>query len=346
MFVKAAAFALLAGLAAPAALATLAAPALANGVISEFPAGGLVFKEAANIAIAREDLYLSIREIRVHYMYRSDAPATETHTIGFPMPRVPVNGGPDFLGGSDAGALGDMRNYMDFKVSVNGKPLEATLHEFAWVDGKDVSAELREAGVPLIPDFSEEGDDAFAGVDRAVLETMAGKGYFQTYEGSDYLDPTWEYQTVYEWQQDFAPGATEVEISYVPLNGYPGDIGQTYEGGGEYDDPETVKVTNSWYCIDDAMVKAIQRRKAKGGYEVTTQGYVTTSGNFWKGPIEEFNLIVDKHDSGEGMQDAALVAFCPLEAKKISDTQFRWSATNYEPARDIGVVYYSFYSSE
>jgi len=338
MVLRAAAITLVAG---------VCAPAFANGVISEFPAGGLVFKEAANIAIAREDLYLSLREIKVHYVYRSDATDTETHTIGFPMPMVPVNGGPDYLGGSDAAALGDMRNYMDFRVSVDGKPLEAKLHEFAWIDGKDVSAELIAAGVPLIPDFTEEGGDApFAGVDKAVLDGLIAKGYFQTYEGSDYLDPLWDYQSVYEWEQDFAPGETEVEISYVPLNGYPGDIGGTYEGGAEYDDPKTVKVNNFWYCIDDAMVKAIQKRKAKGdtGYEVVTQGYITTSGNFWKGPIEEFTLTVDKHDTAEGMTDAALVAFCPLDAKKVSDTQFQWSTTNYEPERDISVVYYSFYN--
>jgi hypothetical protein len=339
MMLRAAAFACVAG---------LCAPAFANGVISEFPAGGLEFKEAANIAIAREDLYLSLRQIRVHYVYRSDDTKTETHTIGFPMPKVPVNGGPDFLGGSDAGMLGDMRNYMDFKVSVDGKPLEAKLHEFAWIDGKDVSAELRAAGVPLIPNFGEEGDDAFAGVDKAVLDGLVKKGYLQSYDGSDYLDPLWEYQTVFEWQQDFAPGKTEVEISYVPLNGYPSDIGGMYEGGGESDDPEAVKVNSAEYCIDDAMVKAIERRKDKEntGYEVVTQGYVTTSGNFWKGPIEEFNLTVDKHDTGEGMEDADMVAFCPLEAKKVSDTQFQWSAKNYEPERDISVVYYDFYNYE
>lgn len=334
MFTRAAAFAIVVG---------LSVPAFANGVISEFPAGGLEFKEAANIAIAREDLYLSIREVKVHYVYRSDAAETETHTIGFPMPRVPVNGGPDFLGGSDASALADMRNYVDFKVSVNGKPLQAKLHEFAWVDGKDVSADLRASGVPLIPNFGEEGDSALDGIDRAVLDELARKGYFTTYEGSDYIEPAWEYQTVYEWQQDFAPGATEVEISYVPLNGYPGDIGQRFEGGGEFDDPESVKVTSFWYCIDDAMVRAIKKRKENSGYEVVTQGYITTSGNFWKGPIEEFNLVVDKRDTGDGMTDADLVAFCPLEAKKINDTQFKWSTTNYEPERDISVVYYSFY---
>jgi len=336
MLVKAAAFAIVAG---------LAAPALANGVISEFPAGGLVFKEAANIAIAREDLYLSIRQIKVHYVYRSDAKDTETHTIGFPMPKVPLDGGPDYLGGTDAAALGDMRNYMDFKVSVNGDPLEVTLHEFAWLDGVDVSETLKAAGVPLIPS-NEEGQPDLANLDRKVIDRLVEQGLFRTYDGSDYLELAWLYQTVYEWRQDFAPGQTEVEISYVPLNGYPGEIGQSYEGGGEYDDPVYVKERKDQYCIHDSLINAIKKHRAQGSYEVVTQGYVTTTGNFWKGPIEEFNLIVDKYDSGEGMRDADLVAFCPLEAKKIGPTQFQWTAKDFEPSNDISVVYYSLYNYE
>ena len=336
MFTRATAFALVAG---------LSAPAFANGVISEFPAGGLVFKEAANIAIAREDLYLSIRQIKVHYVYRSDAKNTETHTIGFPMPKVPVDGGTDHLGGTDGGSLADMRNYMDFQVSVNGKPHEAKLHEFAWLDGVDVSETLKAAGIPLIMSF-EEGQSDLSAVDRKVIDGLVGQGLFRTYEDSDYLEPVWQYQTVYEWSQDFAPGTTEVEISYVPLNGYPSDIGGYYEGGREYDDPVGVQEYATRYCIDDSVIGAIKKHEAQGSYEVVTQGYVTTTGNFWKGPIEEFNLIVDKHDTGEGMEDADLVAFCPLEARKISPTQFQWTAKDFEPAKDISVVYYNFYDIE
>ena len=77
------------------ALAALTAPAFANGVITEFPGTGLIFKEAADIAIAREDLYISRQKVTVHYDYRSDAADMQTVTIGFPMPPVPINGDPD-----------------------------------------------------------------------------------------------------------------------------------------------------------------------------------------------------------------------------------------------------------
>ncbi|HEV2518568.1 MAG TPA: DUF4424 family protein [Devosia sp.] len=325
--------------------ASLSAPALANGVISEFPAGGVVFKQAANIAIAREDLYLSVREVRVRYEYRSDAAATETHTIGFPMPTVPLDGGPSYLGGGSIEQLIDPRNYMDFAVKVNGKPITAKLHEFAQLDGKDITAELEAAG--LAPLMLAEQFDA-SRFDRKTLEGFVAKGWFASAPESaeELWWPNWSYQTVYEWEQAFAPGETVVEISYAPLNGYPSDYGQVYEGGGEYDDPETVAAIRAEYCIDDAVLNAVQRQKAQGGYEVVTQGYVLTTGNFWKGPIEEFNLVVDKADPAEGMKNLDLVAFCPLEAKKISDTQFAWHASNFEPDRDMRVLYYSFYDFE
>lgn len=36
------------------------------------------------------------------------------------------------------------------------------------------------------------------------------------------------------------------------------------------------------------------------------------------------------------------VAFCPADAKKVSDTAFEWSAKDHTPSRDIDVVYYAF----
>ncbi len=144
----------------------------------------------------------------------------------------------------------------------------------------------------------------------------------------------------------FRARETVVEISYTPLNGYPGDIGQVYEGGGEYEDSDWATKTRAEYCIDDAVINAVKRHREKGGYEVVTQGYILTTGNLWKGPIEEFNLVVDKADPAEGIENLDLVAFCPLEAKKISETQFAWHALNFVPDRHMRVLYYNFYDYE
>ena len=61
---------------------------------------------------------------------------------------------------------------------------------------------------------------------------------------------------------------------------------------------------------------------------------------YWSGPIGRFRLVVDK-GKAENM-----VAFCPASAKKISDTQFEWTATNFAPERDIEVVFFTARGAE
>ncbi len=118
-----------------AAFAVTFRHASANGSPSEFAAGGVVFREAADIAIAREDLYVSLDVVRVSYVYRSDAKETQNITIAFPMPPVPVDPGDlHYLGGLGRTNEADPRNYMKFTVKVDGKPVVAKLHEYAYID--------------------------------------------------------------------------------------------------------------------------------------------------------------------------------------------------------------------
>ncbi|MFH0341640.1 MAG: DUF4424 family protein [Chromatiales bacterium] len=112
-----------------AAFAVTFRDANANGSPSEFAAGGVVFREAADIAIAREDLYVSVDLVRVSYVYRSDAEETQSITIAFPMPPMSLGGDPYPLAGFNEA---DPRNYMAFAVKVNGKPVAAKLHEYAY----------------------------------------------------------------------------------------------------------------------------------------------------------------------------------------------------------------------
>lgn len=341
--------------AASAIVLALGAPALANAAISEFRAGGVTFKESSTIGIVREDLYLSADEIRVNYIYNSNAGEAQTVTIGFPMPAVPLDGGPDYMGGN-VEELPDMQNYMQFSAVANGVPVEVTLHEFAYLGDFNVTEELKGLGVPLYLPAEQQG--AFVtGIDDKTRQYLVDHGFFGAEpdpEQMEYWTPAWSYQTVYEWEQTFNPGANELSIKYVPLNGYPGDIGFAYEGG----DPDAAEYLAEGevlspfpteneieYCIDDELKAAIKRRKDAGEYyEVVTQGYIVKTAQYWHNTMDEFVLTVDKADKDVGNFD--MVAFCPLGARKISDTQFQWTANNYWADRDIAVVYYKFYGSE
>jgi hypothetical protein len=304
-------------------VAACASAALGNGVTSERRAGGLVFKKSDTISIASEDLYLSFYENRVSYIYQSKAAAAQDVTISFPMPEVPVDDSPDSIVFNDD-KIADVRNYMNFKVRVDGREVHARLSEVARLRGQDVTARLKPAGVPLI--FSKGGPDAMQKLSRATADALVKDGLFERSDGDPpSYDPKWTYQVVFEWEQSFRPGATKVDISYKPITGDSVDYGDTYETGRGV----------QRYCVDAAFRSAVQRRKASGGgFDVYTLGYVLKTARFWSGPIGKFRLVVDKG------KPANLVAFCPLNSRKISDTQFEWTATNFSPDRDIEVVFF------
>ncbi len=313
------------GIAVAAALCS--STALANGVTSERKAGGLVFKKTDTIVIASEDLYVSLNQVRVSYVYRSKAPTAQAVTMTFPMPEVPVDDSPDSIIFNDD-KISDVRNYMNFAVKVDGKPVAAKLAEMARLKGQDVTARLKAAGVPLI--FVKGGPEAMAKLSAAARDALVKDGLLTRSDSNpDLYSPQWTYQVAFEWPQSFRPGDTTVEVSYKPISGDKADYGDYFDGA---------KAAKE-YCVDAAFRAALKRRKAAGAaFDVYTVGYVLKTARFWSGPIGQFRLVVDKE------KPKNLVAFCPLNSRRISDTQFEWTATNFVPDRDLAVVL--FYTPE
>jgi hypothetical protein len=306
--------------------------ALANGAIAERKAGGLVFRQSDTLSILREDLAISLNKITVDYLYKSEAAAVERVTIAFPMPAISVN--------DDPGSLREIlpegaapENYMSFKVLVGGKEVKAQPFVRALVNDRDVTEKVVKAGLPLhmLVDNANELLKRVPKAERDELIAVGAVGQGDSYGEAAYW-PQWDYQVAFEWQQDFRPGETKVSVSYVPLAGYPVDIGDAYEVGERADAA----------CVDEGLRAAIAKRKAKGHnyYEVATVGYVLTTAKYWKGSIGAFNLSVEKPD------ERALAAFCPKEAKKVSPTRFKWHARDFTPAADLNVVFYIFQEQE
>lgn len=299
----------------------------ANGAIAERKTGGLVFKQSGTVSILREDLGVSLSKITVDYLYKSEAEAAQTVTIAFPMPGVPVDDGPGSLREVlPEGAAPD--DYMSFTVAVDGKEVKAEPFARALVKDTDVTEKITKLGLPLHM-VVDNANALLKTVPKPALDELIALGAVG--QGESYGEPAywpqWEYQVAFEWQQEFRPGETKVAISYVPLAGFPGDFGDSYEVG------ERAKVA----CVDAALRSAIAKRKAKGGYyEVASIGYVLTTAKYWKGPIQSFNLSVEKPDA------ETLAAFCPVEAKKVSPTRFEWHAKDFAPKADLSVIFYTF----
>jgi hypothetical protein len=304
--------------------------ARADGSLPEFAAGGLVVHDAADIATERQDLVISPGRVRVSYVYRSDAKTAQEATLAFPMPPVPVEGGPNYLGGGEINEQ-DPRNYMHFTVLVNGKPVEPHLHDYAYVGLEDVGSALQAAGLPLLMSY-EEASSRIAALSGEQFFALEEKGIVSR-SGDDppYFAPLWRYQAVYEWRQSFPTGETRIEIAYRPLTSSPVDFGDNFETGE----------TATAYCVDEALRAEIAARKAKGErYEVATLGFLLTTAPYWKDSIGTFSLTVD----GGGTEEASLVAFCPPAEGRPSYVEgtWRWQMKDFAPARNLAVVFYYF----
>ena len=299
------------------------APALANGAIAGFPTGGVVFKQAKNISIAREGLDIGLDRIHVHYVFISSARKSVTRTIGFPMAKVQQDDSPNGIANMSRAENGqEIRNYMAFHVTVNGKPVTPKVHEYAWSGDTNITRKLRAMDVPVFAattdmykKLAQLPDETVSKLER---EKLAAKE-----ENGTWLVPQWLYQTVYEWRQTFAPGKTEVDISYKPLYGASNDYQYFYEGGKGA----------PLYCLDPGVKKKLAELKAKGkSPEPLTVGYILETAKKWRGPIRDFHLKLTEKNS--------FSSFCVPNGLKSSDDGMGWEAKDFVPARDLKIVFY------
>lgn len=298
------------------------AAAQANAQSAEYAAGGLVFKQSASIAMTSEDLYLSMRQVRVVYVFRSFAPAAQKLLLVFPMPPMPTGYDPDGLVRAPEESLALMHsadihpyNYMNFTVRVNGKPVTTHASGRALLGNRDVTRLLSDAGVQLM--FRPDDYQALLELPEPVRRKLSVEGLLD----SDY--PKWNYQTIYEWDQTFPPGETRVEISYQPAVGDRVDV----NGLMTPDSGDAKK-----YCIDASLRRALHNRQPFP--EMYTLGYILSTAKGWKGPIGRFHLVVEKASQRD------LLAFCPAGAKKISPTRFEWNAVDFVPERDLNIMFF------
>jgi len=291
------------------AAALITSSAYAN---EPFAAGGLVLDPSADIVIAKEDVYLSVGEVRVHYVYESDA--AQAVAMSFPMPIVPIDGGPDNLGGFPLEEGNDHTNYAAARIKVGGQKIETTVRELAYFNGLDITAELTALGIPI---YVGDGElkAALADVDAVQIADLAQREIIYLDSYGDPQNVNWQYQSVLEWTQEFAAGETEVEVSYTPMNGYPDDAYNQYFGEGQ---DSYVAEAREAYCIDDALLKALNTKRAAGFYFDLIWLEFAPSAEEKARPVKEFSLVVDKQFTADWSDDMDYVAFCPLDAERSS----------------------------
>jgi len=301
-------------------------PAPADDSSASLAAGGVVFTKQADIRMAVEDLHLSPKEARVRYEFVNDGKKDVETVVAFPMPDIDVR---QFWYEPLGTTMAQSPNFMGFALTVDGKTVAATPDERAVLDGKDVTAQVKAAGLPI----NIAGSKLVEKIDHlapAQKKSLAAAGLLQIDGGEAH--PHWIAKTSYWWHQIFPAGKTVViEHRYQPVTG------QSFFGASELTSKQPNYAKD--YCIDASTASAVRNRTAKldpqtGQYMQAYQTeFVLKTANNWKGPIGHFKLTLDKLKPGN------LLSLCWDGAlKKTGPTTFETTRDHLAPTRDIRLL--------
>lgn len=293
--------------------------ALANDSIARVGAGGITFLKSEDIRMVQEVLEISTKTIRVKYHFQNESEKDIKATIAFPMPPYRWNSG-------ESADETNVKPLRPFVTTVNGHSAASTVSRRAMNKGRDVTDTLRKIGLndrQIFETFAHCPDDGegkkfeLCGLSKsqeAALEKLGG----------------WDVSETALWELVF-PAKKEIEVlhEYAPLVG---------ESDG------SVKIENSEACVDDGTRKAIEKRVKSLSVHSANQvwvwlkevEYILGTGRNWKGPITDFKLRIEKESPDQ------FISLCfPGKPKRIGDTVFEFSQTNYVPQDKLIVYFYS-----
>lgn len=312
------------------------AAALANDSVAEIKTGGLVLGRTDDIAMEREDLFVSMDQISVSYTFRNRSDRDIETVVAFPMPDIQQNPWGDT---ALPGTAGD--NFLGFSATVDGQPVVVQLQQRAWAAGLDVTDDLQRNGIPLFP-FVHDMEARLDALPDDLIRDWQSRGLVRIdrYDvGSgmkDHRTPFWVLKSAYWWKMTFpASLPVRVEHRYKPSVG--GTAGVNFFQDGRFAGP-AFRQYQQQYCIDEAFTRAIERRmrQNKSEYPPFTESRISyvlkTAGN-WAGTVGRFTLTVDK-----GAPEN-LVSFCGSNVRKIGPTMFEMQVDGFYPERDLDILF-------
>ncbi len=306
-----------------------AAPALADDSSAMLGAGGVVLTKNADIRMATEDLTISPASVKVHYTFVNDSGKDIDTVVAFPLPDI------DNYEYSES-PLGTTKsttpNFVGFELKVDGKPVKPTAEERAIYKGKDVTAEVRAAGLPVNIVIGG-GYDMLQKLPKAVHDKLLKDDLIEGAGGDDTVHAKWMAQTKFWWNMHFPAGKTvSVDHAYQPVTG------QTFFTPSVFTDKDELGGYTKDYCLDAATTATIKARldalKKKGVQDVllnqSTTDFVIVTANNWKGPIGKFHLTIDK------LKPDNILSMCWAgDLKKTGATTFESTLTAFAPKKDI-----------
>jgi hypothetical protein len=308
----------------------LSTPALADDSSAAMGMGGVVLTQSANIRMAKEDLYVSPAQVRIRFEFVNDSAKDIDTIVAFPLPDIDVG---EYTESAMGTITEDPVNFVGFRTVSNGVPVTARVEQRAFHNGRDVTAVLAAAGVPL----NVVNNGAFKileALPAAKKQALIKAGILEV--DGDNIHPDWTVRTRFWWTQHFPAGKTVVLThTYQPVTG-----GFFFPVKADETDKDAIRN----YCVDAGGMAAARRLKAEGakanseiaqsGYlNASNTDYILMSGNNWKGPIGHFHLTLDK------LKPANILSTCwSGTLTKTGATTFEATEENFSPKADIKLL--------
>lgn len=313
-------------------LALAPAGAFADDSSAELGAGGLVLTRSADIRLTDEFLRISPKEVTARFTFFNGSKNDIVTLVAFPLPDIDTS---RFSEEPLGRTTGDPLNFVGFSVAQNGRSIPFQIEQRAFYNGRDVTAVLRRAGVPLNvvdPHFTK-ALDTLGTRQRASLEAAD----LIDMESGGTAHPHWLVRTKFWWRQRFpAEKMVVLEQHYQPVTG------ESLIGRDELEPAnENGRYWSKTYCIDASArsvalaLLAHNRANPQSDNMLTALAtdYVLTTGNNWKGPIGRFRLVLDR------LKPENVMSLCTGgRIHPASATTFEYVRENLAPKTDIRLL--------
>ena len=305
-------------------LLLLAGAAHANDSMGTVSTSGIKYLKNPHIDMQSEDLYISEKQIRVHYKFKNTSSQDLTETVLFPLPIVPAFIDYDFA---------DTKGLVDsFRIYADGKPVRPQAHVRAYFERSngtlvDVTADLKKCGFSdqeLMHPWTQNKDAEKLNKKIRTCSSPKIKSLLPVSELNMMGWTYWSSQIIYSWKQTFKANAvTEIKHQYTPL------VGGSFLPSLKAKDS---KAFIDAYCMDENFLNNFKNVK-EGSKFYHHLGYILTTGANWAKPIGKFKLTIDREPN-------TVLSLCwDKSLRKVGPNRFQAVKENFLPKKDLDIIF-------
>ena len=256
--VRALSLSMLSVMAGLAARAQPAAPDAASGAptASALAVGAMQMASDANLLVEEIDVNVASDKIAYSYSLTNSGAAdlNLTASVALPELRVSQDETETWTLAAD-----DAENPVALAVTADGAPVATTAELRVTALGLDRLAEVKGAGLPLIP-FGVAVEKALAGLAPATVDRLAALGVVSPRDPDHPLEAVkadWALDATRTWRQALPAGKTTlVVVTFSPIKA----VSRLQKG-----DEGTISDTKDDLCLSAATLAALQARLTGGG---------------------------------------------------------------------------------